>query len=215
VLTQAVLARLPEADITATDLNVAMVDIGSVQVPAARWQQADAMELPFDEASFDLVACQFGVMFLPDHAAAYAGVARVLRPGGHFLFNCWAPLATHDVEATVIAALAECFPADPPSFLARVPHGYHDPARIAADLASGGFEDVRIETVALECVGRSAAGLAHGYCRGTPLRAEIEARGDLDSAQVAVAAALQERFGRGQVVGRMAALVVSAISPVR
>ncbi|MDX6200111.1 MAG: hypothetical protein QOJ79_3262 [Actinomycetota bacterium] len=212
VLTQAVLALLPTAEVTATDLNVAMVDVGARQVPAATWRQADAMRLPFDHASFDLVACQFGVMFFPDRPAAYAGVARVLRPGGHFLFNCWGPLATHEVETTVIAPLAEAFPDDPPTFLARVPHGYHDADRVVADLTTAGFREVHVETVELECTG-TAADLARGYCRGTPLRAEIEARGDLDATTPVVAAALERRFDSGQIVGRMAALVVSAQVP--
>src|SRR5262249_47545255 len=98
------------------------------------------------------------------------------------------------------------------SFLTRVPHGYHDVDRIAADLDAGGFEDVQIEMVELDCTGKQAGELARGYCRGTPLRAEIEARGDLDATTRAVAAALERRFGSGQVVGRMAALVVSAAS---
>jgi SAM-dependent methyltransferase len=210
VLTAAMTACLPEARITATDLNVAMVDVGAAQVPTATWRQADAMELPFDDGSADLVACQFGVMFLPDRPAAYAGIARVLRPGGRFLFNCWAPLATHEVETTVLAALAQCFPDDPPTFLARIPHGYHDEDLIASDLAAGGFTGVQIEMVRLDCTGKTAAELARGYCRGTPLRAEIEARGDVDATTPAVAAALESRFGSGLVTGRMAALVVSA-----
>src|SRR3954452_20757345 len=210
VLTSAILATLPGTRITATDLNVAMVDVGSAQVPAVTWRQADAMQLPFGDASFDLVACQFGVMFFPDRPAAYAEVARVLEPGGHFLFNCWGPLATHDVESTVIDALAVTFPDDPPRFLARVPHGYHDADRITADLTAAGFGGVHLETVELDCTARSSADLARGYCRGTPLRAEIQARGDLEAATHAVATALERRFGSGPVVGRMAALVVSA-----
>lgn len=212
-LTRAMTVTLTGAQVIATDLNVAMVDVGSAQVPAATWRQADAMQLPFADASVDVVACQFGVMFFPDRPAAYAGVARVLRPGGHFLFNCWGPLATHDVEATVIAALAESFPDDPPSFLTRVPHGYHDVDRVTADLKVAGFGGVQIETVELDCRAESAADLARGYCRGTPLRAEIEARGDLEATTRAVAMALENRFGQGPVVGRMAALVVSANAP--
>jgi SAM-dependent methyltransferase len=215
VLTRAIMASLPGARVIATDLNVAMVDVGSARVPAATWRQADAMQLPFGDARVDLVACQFGVMFFPDRPAAYAEVARVLRPGGHFLFNCWGPLATHDVEATVTAALAESFPDDPPSFLARVPHGYHDVDQIAADLTTAGFGGVHIESVELECTGRAAVDLARGYCRGTPLRAEIEAGGDLETATRLVAAALERRFGSGPVVGRMVALVVSADAPLR
>src|SRR3954447_26950438 len=123
VLTRAMTVNLPGTQVTATDLNVAMVDVGSAQVPTATWRQADAMQLPFGDATFDLVVCQFGVMFFPDRPVAYAEVGRVLRPGGHFLFNSWGPLATHEVEATVMAAMAERFPDDAPSFLARVPHG--------------------------------------------------------------------------------------------
>lgn len=210
VLTSAIMAGLPKARVTATDLNEAMVHIGSVRVPEATWRQADAMELPFSAASFDVVVCQFGVMFFPDRPVAYAEVARVLRPGGHFLFNCWGPLATHDVEATVTAALAGSFPNDPPTFLARVPHGYHDLDRVAADLCTADFGDVHIDSVELECTGRSAFDLARGYCLGTPLRAEIEARGDLETATRLVAAALTDQFGSGPVLGRMTALVVSA-----
>src|SRR3954452_20429294 len=204
VLTEAMTASLPEVRITATDFNLAMVDVGSAKVPSATWRQADAMQLPFGDASVDLVACQFGVMFFPDRPAAYAEVARVLRPGGHFLFNCWGPLATHDVESTVMAALAAVFPDDPPSFLSRVPHGYHDADRVAADLTIAGFGGVRIETVKLYCTGRSAVELARGYCQGTPVRAEIEARGHLEATTRAVATALEGRFGSGPVVGGMA-----------
>src|SRR3954468_14105824 len=181
VLTRAMLAKLPGVQITATDLNVAMVDVGSAHVPAATWRQADAMQLPFGDASFDLAACQFGVMFFPDRPTAYAEVARVLRPGGHFLYNCWGPLSTHDVETAVIAALAESFPDDPPTFLARVPHGYHDADRVRDDLTQAGFGGVHIDTVELDCRASSAGVLARGYCRGTPLRPEIEARGDLEA----------------------------------
>lgn len=210
VLTRAMTAKLPGAQVTATDLNVAMVDVGSAHVSTATWRQADAMQLPFDDASIDLVACQFGVMFFPDRPAAYAEVARVLRPGRRFLFNCWGPLATHDVETAVTSALAESFPDDPPSFLRRVPHGYHQADRIAADLTTAGFSGVHVETLELNCTGKSAHDLALGYCRGTPLRAEIEARGDLEATTHAVGTALERRFGSGPVVGRMAALVVSA-----
>lgn len=209
-LTAAITTEVPATRVVATDLNQAMIDIGSARVPAAEWRPADAMDLPFDDATFDLVACQFGVMFFPDRPAAFAEVARVLRPGGQFLFNCWGPLAGHDVESTVIAALGDRFPDDPPTFLARVPHGYHDVDRITADLDRAELVAARVETVDLECRADSAAGLARGYCRGTPLRAEIAARGDLTATEEEVAAALENRFGRGPVSGRMTALVVEA-----
>ncbi len=208
-LTQA-LTALPGTEVVATDLNTAMVDVGTARVPAATWRSADAMDLPFEDGEFDLVACQFGVMFFPDRPGAYGQIARVLRPGGRFLFNSWGPLAAHEVEAAVIEALAACFPDDPPTFLARVPHGYSDADRIRADLAAAGLRSAEVETVDAVCRADSALDLATGYCRGTPLRFEIEARGDLESTTRAVVAFLAERYGPGPVAGSMSALVVSA-----
>jgi SAM-dependent methyltransferase len=213
VLTRIVTAELPEARVTATDLNAAMVEIGASNVPSATWRQADAMQLPLGDASFELVACQFGVMFFPDKEAAFTEVARVLMPGGRFLFNAWGPLQTHEVEAAVTAALGDWFPDDPPTFLARVPHSYHDASRVKADLMAAGFGNIHVETVELECSARSVADLARGYCRGTPLRPEIEARGDLEATTRAVMTALQQQFGSGPVAGSMSALVVSAEKP--
>ena len=97
------------------------------------------MQLPFADASFDAVVCQFGVMFFPDKAKAFAEARRVLRPGGAFLFNAWDRIEENEFADVVTAALATVFPADPPRFMARTPHGYHDTAAIARDLAGGGF----------------------------------------------------------------------------
>src|SRR5690242_16192568 len=65
VLTRELVAALPAAQVTATDLNAAMVEFGSRQVPLAAWRQADALSLPFEDQRFDLIVCQFGVMFFP------------------------------------------------------------------------------------------------------------------------------------------------------
>src|SRR5687768_8691820 len=88
IVTRAILRRLPSASVIATDLNQAMLDHAAAQAPQGRvrWQQADAQALPFADASFDLVVCSFGVMFMPDKLAAYGEARRVLRPGRRFLF---------------------------------------------------------------------------------------------------------------------------------
>ena len=111
------------------------------------WQVADAQDLPYDDDCFDLVVCQFGVMFLPDRIGAYREVRRVLAPGGSFLFNVWDTLETHEVENAVIDTLAELFPDDPPDFLRRVPHGYADPARLRADVQAAGLTIAKLERV--------------------------------------------------------------------
>src|SRR5260221_55969 len=79
VLTRELVAALPAAEVTATDFNTAMAAYGKRQVRGALWQQADAQHLPFDDNQFDLLACQFGVMFFPDKPGAFREARRVLR----------------------------------------------------------------------------------------------------------------------------------------
>ena len=196
--------------IVATDLNAAMVEEAQAQGTRrpVEWRTADAMALPFPDASFDGVACQFGAMFFPDRVHAFAEVRRVLSPGGVFAFNVWDRIEDNDFADVVTRALAILFPADPPRFMARTPHGYHDVHAIMRDLADAGFHDSRIETVTARSVAPSALEPAIAYCQGSPLRSEIEARGSLEEATRVAARALEERFGPGPVDGKIQAHVV-------
>ncbi len=101
------------------------------------------MQLPFDDGEFDAVVCQFGVMFFPDKSKAFSEARRVLRPGGVFLFNAWDRIEENEFAHTVTTALEALFPDDPPRFLARTPHGYHDLAVVERDLRDGGFDAPR------------------------------------------------------------------------
>ena len=214
VVTRELAARLaPGARLVATDLNESMLAVAQAQgtARAVTWRQADAMALPFDDASFDAVACQFGAMFFPDKARAFAEARRVLRPGGTFLFNVWDRVETNDFAWVVSDAVAERYPDDPPRFLERLPHGYCSAAAIAHDLASAGFATQPvIETVTASSRAQTPYLAALAYCQGTPLRGEIEARdpAGLEAATLAAAEALATRFGAGPVAGRIQALIV-------
>ncbi|WP_431636461.1 class I SAM-dependent methyltransferase [Dyella sp. KULCS107] len=214
VVTRGLAARLPPAtSLVATDLNEAMLAVAQVQGTArpVDWRQADAMALPFADATFDAVVCQFGAMFFPDRAHAFAEARRVLRPGGTLLFNVWDRIETNDFAWIVTEVVAGMFPDDPPRFLARLPHGYFSPQELAHDIAGGGFTaPPSIETVGAISRADSAGRVALAYCQGTPLRGEIEARDAtrLDEATVAATAALAAKFGVGPVAGRIQALVV-------
>ena len=174
------------------------------------WRQADAMQLPFEDASFDLVVCQFGAMFFPDKARAFAETRRVLRPGGRYLFSVWDRIEVNDFANTVTAALARRFPDDPPTFLARTPHGHADRTVLERDLAAGGFSRPRFETVSARSRAASPEVPAIAYCQGTPLRSEIEARGGrLDEATTIATEAIAREYGRGAVDGGIQAIVVT------
>ncbi|KRR19690.1 SAM-dependent methyltransferase [Bradyrhizobium lablabi] len=204
-----------DARYVVTDLNQPMLDYAATrqnQDVRISWRKADAQALPFEDAAFDLVCCQFGVMFFPDRPSAYREARRVLKPGGCFLFNAWDRIEENVFADDVTNALAEFFPNDPPRFLARTPHGYHDTALIRSDLAKAGFSNVTIETRAEESRAPSPRYPAVAYCQGTPLRNEIEFRGadKLEAATDRAAAAIARKHGNGEVAAKIQAHVVLA-----
>ena len=214
-VTRRMAAALPEStSIVATDLNQAMLD----QAPAVsiarpvEWRIADALQLPFDDGSFDAVVCQFGAMFFPDRGKAFAEARRVLRPGGVFLFNVWDAIEYNEFADTITKALASLFPDDPPRFLPRTPYGYHDVSTLQRDLGAGGFTGAKITTMTAPSHAESPEVPAIGYCQGTPLRGEIEARapGGLARATDAASEAVAQRFGRSGLESKIQAHVVQA-----
>lgn len=203
------LARLltGSADIVATDVSPDMLAVARLDsdLPVT-WMPADAHALPFGDGAFDVVVCQFGVMFFADRRKAYAEVLRVLRPHGFFLFSTWGTIEENEFVSTVNAAVAELSPERPPRFLSTVPHGYHDHGAITADLAAAGFtEPPSFEKVEAVSIAPDALHVATAYCLGTPLRAEIEAADAIKHAETAVI----RRFGNGPVTARMLAHFVT------
>ncbi|EJZ17330.1 methyltransferase domain-containing protein [Rhizobium sp. Pop5] len=218
VVTRALAPRLSlEASYVVTDLNQPMLDYGaSQQGPDSRitWRQADALALPFEDAAFDLVCCQFGAMFFPDRRRGYREARRVLKPGGRFLFNVWDRIEENIFADDVTNALAGIFPDDPPRFLARTPHGYHDKELIRSELEDAGFSEVAIETRAEQSRASSPRIPALAYCQGTLLRNEIEARDAtrLQAATDVVAKVLAENHGQGEVAAKIQAHVIVAVA---
>jgi SAM-dependent methyltransferase len=215
VVTRTMASVLPESvSIVATDLNQAMLDQASARGTdrPVEWQRADATQLPFPDTSFDAVVCQFGAMFFADKAKAFSEARRVLRPGGVYLFSVWDRIEENEFAHEVTHALASLFPDDPPRFMARVPHGYHQAEIITRDLASGGFASApEITTVTARSRADSPRIPAIAFCQGTPLRNEIEARTSAGPADALDAAeqAIARRFGAGAVDGKIQAHVVS------
>lgn len=215
VVTRALASALPESvSIVATDLNQAMLDYASAvgTERAVEWRQADAMQLPFQDGTFDAVVCQFGAMFFPDKSKAFSEARRVLRPGGVFVFNVSDRITENEFADTVTTALESIFPDDSPRFLPRTPYGYYDRRIIERDLGDGGFTaPPRVDTLAARSRAASPRVPSVAFCQGTPLRNEIEARdaSRLDEATNTAAEAIGRRFGRGAVDGKIQAHIVA------
>jgi ubiquinone/menaquinone biosynthesis C-methylase UbiE len=216
VVTRAMAAGLPESTaLTCSDLNQPMLD-HAAKVGTARpvtFEQADVMQLPFADNSFDAIVCQFGVMFFPDQTAAYREIRRVLRPGGTFLFNTWDKIETNDFADVVTRAVGSLYPDDPPLFLDRTPHGHYDLAPFQRHLAEAGFQTpAAFEPVEARSRAAHCRDPAIAYCQGTPLRDEIIARDPdgLVRATNVASSAIASQFGETDVDGRVRGFVLTA-----
>jgi SAM-dependent methyltransferase len=205
-------ALADSATLTATDLNEPMLAYARSAVPAPGidWRTADGQALPFDDAAFDALVFQFGLMFLPNRAQGFREARRVLAPGGRLLANVWLSKADNPYVETFQAALDRLFPGNAPRFF-DTPHGYYDADRLRADMAAGGWDQVHLEDVRLQSISPSATALATGFVRGSPLTHELTQRGaDLDDMVRELATAVSPGGGEVPFTAKLAATVITA-----
>lgn len=216
VVTRRLREELPASStLVATDLNEPMLDEARKLVPLAgiTWQQADAQELPFPDASFDAYVCQFGLMFLPDKVRGLSEARRVLAPGGQLIANVWLSGADNEHVPVIRSVLDRLYPDSPPTFL-DVPHGYHDPERIRADLEAAGFTDAMLDTMRVSSESPTALDFGTGWAWGSPLTHELVARAaDLDEVARALADELAAVGGSEPFRVELGAIVISAARP--
>ncbi|HEY4040976.1 MAG TPA: methyltransferase domain-containing protein [Rhodopila sp.] len=215
VLTQAIASAVSAGlTIIATDPTADLVAYASGKPGMARvaWQQADPEALPFQDASFGIVTCQFSLATIPHRLSAFREARRVIKQGGRFVFSVLGTIHHNPIADCLQTALDRLFPDQPPRFLANGLHGYANNAAIDDDLTAAGFTDAVYTTVELPFAAASAQDIALGYCLGTPLRSELEARMPVDTEPAVQAAtlALAGRFGTGPVNATMRAQVISA-----
>ena len=216
VLTSALVRSCPGADIVATDLNSAMLEVARSGLPGdapVRLLPADACALPFGDATFDLACSQFGIMFYPDRVKSYSEAVRVLRPRATLIAAVWGSLDDNPVSQAAQRSMEVAFPDDPPRFLARTPFSYHDAETILDEAKRGGFASVAVERIVLPHPPLPADDAVRGLVYGSPLRAEIEERGPgaLKRAAEAVASGLCGLLDReGRIDASMTALIIIA-----
>ncbi|HET6535671.1 MAG TPA: class I SAM-dependent methyltransferase [Sphingomicrobium sp.] len=214
-VTQALHQAMPECEIIATDLNQPMLDVAARRVTSenVRFVQADAQALPFDDAIFDLVVCQFGSMFFPDKVRGHSEARRVLHDGGRYMLAIWDRIEHNPVTEVAQQVLVDCFPDNPPLFMREGPFGYSDPAAIELDLHAAGFGRVEIDTVELRSRSPSAHDAAMALCYGTPMGTELDDRapGSLERVFPLVEQALRQFEGPSGIDAPMSSHIVTAV----
>ena len=215
VVTGKLRERLDEGiALIATDINSEMQAIAIAaqsEQGCVSFETQDGTALTYGDNSFDCVVCQFGVMFYPDKGAGYAEAARVLKPGGTFVFNVWDSLDKNPLVALADRAIAKMMPEDPPPFL-KIPFGYFNVDEIRSALQEAGFGRVDVSVLPETCRTESARALARTFATGTPLApifAERGLEGSINELESSIAAA----YGDGPIVAPMQAITFEATLP--
>jgi SAM-dependent methyltransferase len=153
------------------------------------------MALPFADASFDAVVCQFSAQFFPEKEKSYREAYRVLAPGGRYVFIVWDGGYNRGARIADEVA-AQFFPTDPPQFY-RVGTGYNKIDPIKDSLSSTGFIDLRIAVLTREKQVSDIGAFARALVYGNPLIDMIRTRGGVDPDQVvnALGEALARELG--------------------
>ena len=215
ILTRVLRSRLaPTVKLMATDLNEPMLQnaIGKFHAgESVQWHEVDATNLPFADATYDAVVCQFGLMFVPDKRAAVRETYRILKPGGSFLFNVWDAMEHNELAKIAHQIIESFFDRDPPNFY-EVPFGYHDRGEIEKLMTQEGFRAIQISVVAKESKASQAENAAKGLVEGNPVVVAITERDPSLVPKItdAVAAAIKSRFGDVSVRAPMRAIIVQA-----
>jgi len=205
--------------IIATDLNEAMLDHAANvngNLSGVNYQQADALDLPFDEAEFDAVVCQFGIMFFPDKAKGMDEMTRVLKPGGVLALNVWDSLDRNPAVAIIDRVIKSFFESDPPRFL-EIPFGLHDIEEVRELFHNAGYEAVSVARVSESVETADHSHPARGFVTGNPTIIEVEQRATVSADDIVAAAAeaLEKELAPAPTKLEFQEIVYMALKPDR
>lgn len=190
-------------DIISTDLNPDMLEIAQQKLLGnnhVSFQTANAIDLPFENEQFDIILNQFGIMFFPDKFASLKEAERVLKEGGHYIFNVWCDWTKNPAARVAHETVASFFDGPPPSFF-EVPYGYNDREEITSLLMQAGFSSVDVHPLKHKAPVKDFHALAEALVYGNPINLEIKALGgNPDDAVIEIEKNLLKNFGDSQTI---------------
>jgi ubiquinone/menaquinone biosynthesis C-methylase UbiE len=205
----------PPIRLVATDLNPDMLEIAKQQInnDAVEYSPQDAQNLSFADNSFDLVVCQFGLMFFPDKARGVKEAFRVLRPGGQCFFSTW-----ESVEGIPMLDLIfndVLLPAnndeDPARFL--VPFSLYDPTALQTLMQDAGFKNIQYNKINFQSGQTNAEAIVTGLFSKHSIGAGIRQTDPekFDRIKTEMETKIKQKFGDGTFSFELAAHLVSGM----
>lgn len=179
-----IVARLAtRSGITATggDINPGMLAVAKERSAGlnATFQSADALDLPFEDESFDAIICQQGLQFFPDKPAAVSECLRVLKPGGGAVFCTARGLEENPLMQAQVAAFSRHFGEDATQAI-RAVCGFPDSDKMQALFVDAGFGQVTVETVILDLEAKDGSAFVNGLMMATPVADRIAAMNQIE-----------------------------------
>ncbi|MDO3628413.1 class I SAM-dependent methyltransferase [Mucilaginibacter sp. BT774] len=165
----------PGVKLFATDISADMLQIAKRELNnnGIIFQVEDAQKLSFADDSFDVVICQFGVMFLPDKKKGFEEILRVLKPGGKFIFFTWDDTMKVPVFKALIDDLVLPYFRDEDTTRFKVPFAMNNPKILGNMITDAGFKHAETKVISLKSGITSPDFVVDGFFRKHPLGREI------------------------------------------
>ena len=199
----------PAIKLVASDLSPDMLEIAKKKLTPEQkveWVIADMQALPFADNSFEVVVCQYGIMFPPDKQRVFDEVYRVLKPGGVFLFSTWEKTDRVEIFKLIYDDHVVPFFEGEDTTRFFVPYSMHRPDELKMLLTKAGFSQEKIERVTLNGVSPSAHDLVQGFFVTHAVGKEVADRNQAAFESIArnMEAAIIKKFGDQPVVCELA-----------
>ena len=202
-------------ELWATDLSGDMLAIATRELgeDGINYKTEDIQNLSFADNTFDLVVCQFGMMFLPDKQQGFNEICRVLKPGGKLICFTWDSTLNNPLFGLLINQLMLPLFEDEDTTRFFTPFSLHNPQQLTDWPKNAGFKKVTVETVRLKSGSASLEHLETGVLRKHPLGKAIFDKDPLAFEEVVqkFKAGIVERWGDSEISFPMSALMTVGV----
>ncbi len=145
VAREAALRVGPGGRVVGFDLNESMLAVAKRMRPEIEWRQGDAIQLPFEDESFDAVVSQFMLMFVADRVGVIKEMWRVLAPGGRLVAAVWMAFE-RSLGDVALAKIARRLIGDDAAESFKAPYVLGDEDELLGLFHAAGLTDARVET---------------------------------------------------------------------